>query len=110
MPAAAPSDVSVVHVILNTFTPKPGMAQAFIDAQCAGLAEMRGRIDGLLGSRLYQAIDDDVVVLESVFATAQAAERFRGSALFAAHRARIAPYLVQAAPRSYRRVYAYGDL
>ena len=98
------------HVVINTFTLKAGQADAFVAAQQDGLAAMRGRIDGLLGSRMHRSLGDDTVVLVSVFESTQAFDAFRDSELFAAHRQRIAPFIERTSPAAFNTVYAYGTV
>jgi heme-degrading monooxygenase HmoA len=98
------------HVVINTFTLKPGQTDAFVAAQQDGLATMRGRIAGLLGSRMHRALDGDTVVLVSVFESTQAFEHFRDSGLFAVHRQRIAPFIEKTSPAAFSTVYAYGTV
>ncbi|WP_028007785.1 antibiotic biosynthesis monooxygenase family protein [Solimonas flava] len=97
-------------IVVNTFTLKRGQLDAFIAAQRDGLLAMRGRIDGLLGSRLHRALERDQALLVSVFASRAAFERFRDGELFAAHRARLAPFIERTEPVFYAPAYAAGSV
>lgn len=107
-PSSGP-ETPAPFVVINTFTLKPGQLDAFVAAQRDGLLAMRGQIDGLLGSRLHRALERDQALLVSVFASRAAFERFRDGALFAAHRARIAPFIERAEPVFYAPAYAAGS-
>jgi heme-degrading monooxygenase HmoA len=109
-PSAASEDASAPFVVINTFTPKPGQQAAFLEAQLAGLGLLRGRIDGLRGSRMHRALDSEDAILVSVFESRAAFERFRDSELFAAHRQRISPVLEKTAPGFYAPVYEAGTV
>jgi quinol monooxygenase YgiN len=93
--------------LINVFTPKPGMMDAFIAAQLDGLPAL-GQIAGSLSSRLYRAADDRNAILIGFFEDEDAQRRFAESAAFQAHRQRLLPLLEGASPGFYTLVYARG--
>lgn len=97
-------------VVVNTFTPKPGALDEFIALQTAALPGLSADLPGFRGSRLYRAEDGSKAVLVSVFDTAEAFRRFQQSEAFAAHRARILPFLERTEPGRYEIVYEAGRI
>jgi hypothetical protein len=44
-------------LLVNLFTPKPGMADAFIAAQTGEYVRLKGQVKGWIGNRLGRAVD-----------------------------------------------------
>jgi len=61
-------------------------------------------------SRLYRAEDRSKLVMVSVFDSPEDFKRFSESEPFAAHRAKMLPYLESAQPARYELVYEAGEI
>jgi heme-degrading monooxygenase HmoA len=96
-------------VVINVFTIKPNALDDFLSVQSAALPGLRA-VSGARGTRLYRAEDGGKAVMVSVFDSPEDFKRFSESAEFAAHRAKILPYLERAEPSRYRLVYQAGDV
>ena len=94
-------------VIINRFTPKPGMADLLIAAHASGIGAI-GPVAGLLGGRLFRAEDGDHVILVSRFDGVASYERWMRSPEFAAHRARLSAFLDDADPALYEPAWEMG--
>jgi heme-degrading monooxygenase HmoA len=98
----------VVNVAV--ITPKPETFDAFMAMQLAQRDRLRGKVQGLLGSRFYRANDDRTVVLISVFETAADSERFREDPRFTDHLARVRPLIETATLGTYETAYQFGAI
>lgn len=96
-------------VVINTFTPKADAFEEFLAVQTAALPALAAQAHGWRGTRLYRT-ENDQVLMVSVFATSEDVERFRDSAAFAAHRARVQPLLERADPARGALVYEAGNV
>jgi heme-degrading monooxygenase HmoA len=94
-------------VVMNVFTPKPDALDAFLAMQIDGLSKLRA---AARGSRLYRAEDRSKLVMVSVFDSPEDFKRFSDSEPFAAHRAKMLPYLESAQPARYELVYEAGEI
>ena len=95
-------------MLVNLFTPKPGMADAFIEAQTAEYVRLRGQVKGHIGNRLGRAVDgSNQLVNVALFDTMENYNAWRASELFAAHLAIIAPLIEESAPGIYSIAYDY---
>lgn len=101
---------AALRMVINRFTPKPDCFEEFIGTQVDGLAGMRGRVPGLLGSRFYREENGREAVLVSVFESDEALAAFQTGPLFAAHVARLRPLLETAVPARYQLAYEYGAI
>ena len=104
------SETPAALVVVNVFTPKPGMLDDFIAAQSAGLRRLSGRIPGLRGGRFYRADDGSRAVLVSAFDSETQYGAWTASAEFAEHRARLVPFIERAEAVRYGQVYSAGKL
>ncbi len=96
-----------VVMLVNTFTPKPGMEQAFIEAQTGEYIRLKGRVPGWLGNRLGRAVDHNgPLVNVALFATMSQYNAWRASDLFLEHVDVIKPYVERAAPALYEVIYS----
>ncbi len=97
-------------VVINVFTPKADAVDAFLALQVDALPKLRAATQGARGSRLYRAEDRSKFVMVSVFDTPEDFKRFSDSDAFAAHRAKMLPYLESAQPSRYELVYEAGEV
>jgi heme-degrading monooxygenase HmoA len=96
--------------VINVFIPKAEALDDFLAVQIAALPGLRAGATGARGSRLFRSEDNTKAVLVSVFDTAEDFRQFTESAEFAAHRAKIQPFIERAEPGRYQLVYQVGDV
>lgn len=63
-------------VTISIITPKPEYFAEFIALQLAQHRALRGKVDGLIGGRLFRSREDRDVVLVTMFESEAAALRF----------------------------------
>jgi heme-degrading monooxygenase HmoA len=97
-------------VNIAVITPKPEVFDAFMAMQLAQRERLRGKVQGLLGSRLYRASDDRTVVLISVFETEEDSARFREDPRFTDHLARVRPLIENATLGAYETADGAGAI
>jgi heme-degrading monooxygenase HmoA len=97
-------------VNIAVITPKPETFDAFMAMQLAQRDRLRGKVQGLLGSRFYRASDDRTVVLISTFETAEDSQRFREDPRFTDHLARVRPLIESATLGTYETAYELGAI
>jgi heme-degrading monooxygenase HmoA len=103
--------VDGVVMLVNLFTPKDGMEQAFIDAQTAEYVRLKGKVEGWIGNRLGRAVDGNGQhVNVAMFDSMTNYNAWRDSALFAEHLEIIRPFVEKSAPGMYELLYSAGDL
>jgi quinol monooxygenase YgiN len=109
--SAAPSaDVAKPVVNIAVITPKPGNFEAVLALQLAQRQRLRGKVDGLIGSRLFRSHDESSLVLIARFETAEAADRFREDPRFLEHLAMVRPMMESAAQGVYETAYEVGAI
>lgn len=108
-PASADAVAKPV-VNVAVITPKPETFDAFMAMQLAQRDRLRGKVQGLLGSRFYRANDDRTVVLISVFATVEDSQRFREDPRFTDHLARVRPMIESSTLGTYETAYEVGEI
>lgn len=109
--SAAPSaDVAKPVVNIAVITPKPGKFEAVLALQLAQRQRLRGKVDGLIGSRLFRSNDERSLVLIAKFETAEAADRFREDPRFLEHLAMVRPLMESAAQGAYETAYEVGAI
>lgn len=107
----ASRNVSGVVMLVNLFTPKPGMSQAFVDAQTQEYVRLKGKVTGWIGNRLGRAVDDSgQLVNVAMFDSMASYNAWRDSALFAEHLEIIRPFIEKSAPGMYELLYSAGEL
>ena len=92
-------------VLVNVFTPLPGMTDAFIAAQTAEYRRLRGLVRGALGNRLLRSRDSSKAVNIAYFESTELYDAWIGSELFADHLARIRHLIDKVEPSLYTLVY-----
>ncbi len=98
--------VSGSVMLVNLFTPKPGMERAFIEAQSAEYVRLKGKVEGWIGNRLGRAIDGNgQLVNVAVFDGIASYNAWRESTLFAEHLGIIRPFIENSAPGIYEILY-----
>ncbi|CAN7196962.1 antibiotic biosynthesis monooxygenase [Bosea sp. LjRoot90] len=102
------SDKPIVNI--SIITPKPECFAEFMDLQLAQHHRLRGKVDGLIGGRLFRSREDRDVVLVTMFESEEAALRFARDERFTSHMARIRPLLERAVPGGYQVAYEVGSL
>ncbi|MCV9934995.1 antibiotic biosynthesis monooxygenase [Boseaceae bacterium BT-24-1] len=102
------SDQPIVNI--SIITPKPECFAEFMDLQLAQHHSLRGKVDGLVGGRLFRSRQDRDVVLVTMFESEEAALRFARDERFTSHMARIRPLLERAVPGAYEVAYEVGLL
>ncbi|WID97076.1 antibiotic biosynthesis monooxygenase [Bosea vestrisii] len=102
------SDKPIVNI--SIITPKPECFAEFMELQLAQHRSLRGKVDGLIGGRLFRSRQDRDVVLVTMFESEEAALRFARDERFTSHMARISPLLEGAVPGGYRVAYEVGSL
>jgi heme-degrading monooxygenase HmoA len=100
-----------VVMLVNLFTPKPGMEQAFIDAQMGEYVRLLGKVEGWIGNRLGRAVDGNGQLANvAMFDTMANYNAWRESALFVEHLDIIRPFIEKSAPGMYEVLYRAGDM
>jgi heme-degrading monooxygenase HmoA len=102
------SDKPIVNI--SIITPKPECFAEFMELQLAQHYSLRGKVDGLIGGRLFRSREDRDVVLVTMFESEEAALRFGRDERFTSHMARIRPLLERAVPGAYEVAYEVGSL
>lgn len=98
-------------LLVNLFTPKDGMEQAFIDAQTGEYVRLKGLVKGWIGNRLGRAVDGSgQLVNVALFDSMESYNAWRESKLFADHLDIIRPYVEKSAPGMYELLYSAGEL
>jgi heme-degrading monooxygenase HmoA len=108
--AASARMVSGPVMLVNLFTPKDGMANAFVEAQTGEYRRLKGKVDGWVGNRLGRAVDGSRFVNLAVFESLAKYNAWRESTEFAAHLDIIRPYIAEAAPGIYEVIYQAGEI
>jgi heme-degrading monooxygenase HmoA len=104
-------EVSGKVLLVNLFTPKPGMSDAFIAAQTGEYVRLKGKVNGWIGNRLGRTVDGSgQLVNVALFDTMENYNAWRGSQLFADHVEVIRPFVEKSAPGMYELLYSAGDL
>ncbi|MGL5839126.1 MAG: antibiotic biosynthesis monooxygenase family protein [Sphingorhabdus sp.] len=100
-----------VVMLVNLFTPKDGMEQAFIDAQTGEYVRLKGKVEGWIGNRLGRAVDGSgQLVNVAMFDSMANYNAWRESPLFAEHLDIIRPFVEKSAPGMYELLYSAGDM
>jgi heme-degrading monooxygenase HmoA len=102
--------IANVVLLVNLFTPKPGMTDAFIEAQTGEYVRLRGKVRGWIGNRLGRSVDGSHLVNVALFETLADYNAWRESALFAEHLEVIRPFVEKSAPGMYEVLYSAGEL
>jgi heme-degrading monooxygenase HmoA len=97
-------------VNISVITPKPEHFAEFMELQLAQHRRLRGKVDGLVGGRLFRSREDRDVVLVTMFESEEAAQRFGRDERFTSHLERIRPLLERAVPGAYEVAYEVGSL
>lgn len=98
-------------LLINLFTPKPGMVDDFIAAQTGEYVRLNGQVEGWIGNRLGRAVDGSgQLVNVALFNSMENYNAWRESKLFADHLDIIRPYVEKSAPGMYELLYSAGDL
>lgn len=84
-----------VETLINTFTPKAGETDTFLELQLAEIGKLREAAaqSGWLGNEVYRAKDGERVIIVTRFRSKEAKEQWAHSSHFAAHLRRIEPLL-----------------
>lgn len=101
-------DQPVVNI--SVITPKPEHFAEFMELQLAQHHAIRGKVEGLIGGRLFRSREDRDVVLVTMFESEEAALRFARDERFTSHMARVRPLLERAVPGAYDVAYEVGSL
>jgi heme-degrading monooxygenase HmoA len=107
---------SAMHVagqvlLVNLFTPKPGMLDDFIAAQTGEYTRLEGQIKGWIGNRLGRTVDGSgQLVNVALFDSIENYNAWRDSKLFADHLDIIRPFVEKSAPGMYELLYSAGEL
>jgi len=98
-------------LLVNLFTPKPGMVDDFIAAQTGEYVRLKGQVKGWIGNRLGRAVDGSgQLVNVALFDSMENYNAWRDSKLFADHLDVIRPFVEKSAPGMYELLYSAGDL
>lgn len=76
-------------ILVNVFTPLPGMTDAFVQAQTAEYLRLKGLVKGALGNRLLRSLDGKRAVNIAYFESVELYDAWISSDLFAEHLSRI---------------------
>lgn len=84
-----------LYVLVNTFTPKPGLIDAFLALQLAEMQRLgeAAQRTGWCGNEVYRAHDGASVIIVTRFETREAQQAWAQRSEFARHRERIGPLL-----------------
>ncbi len=109
--SGAASSIDGQAMLVNLFTPKAGMEQAFIDAQTAEYVRLKGKVVGWIGNRLGRAVDNSgQLVNVALFDNMTNYNAWRQSELFAEHLEIIRPFIEKSAPGMYELLYSAGEM
>jgi heme-degrading monooxygenase HmoA len=98
-------------MLVNLFTPKPGMVDDFIAAQTGEYVRLKGQVKGWIGNRLGRAVDGSgQLVNVALFDSMENYNAWRDSKLFADHLDVIRPFVEKSAPGMYELLYSAGAL
>lgn len=98
-------------LLVNLFTPKAGMVDAFIAAQTGEYVRLKGQVKGWIGNRLGRTVDGSgQLVNVALFDSMENYNAWRESKLFADHLDIIRPFVEKSAPGMYELIYSAGDL
>ena len=86
-------------LLINTFTPKEGQADAFIEVQISEYERLRGRIPGWIGNHLHQNLADNTVVNVATFESLSDYQSWRQGHSFQDHVKRLIPFVDKADPK-----------
>lgn len=100
-------DQPVVNI--SVITPKPECFAEFMELQLAQHRAVRGKVEGLIGGRLFRSREDRDVILVTMFESEEAALRFARDERFTSHLARVRPLLERAVPGAYDVAYEVGS-
>lgn len=92
-------------VLVNVFTPLPGMTDAFIAAQTEEYRRLRGLVQGALGNRLLRSLDGSKAVNIAYFQSTELYDAWIASDLFADHLGRIRHLIEKVEPALYDLAY-----
>jgi heme-degrading monooxygenase HmoA len=103
--------VSGPVMLINLFTPKPGLADKFVEVQSAEYVRLSGQVEGYIGNRLGKAVDGSgQLVNVALFDSLANYNAWRASKLFADHMEIIQPLIERAAPGMYSIAYSAGTV
>jgi heme-degrading monooxygenase HmoA len=88
--------------LINVFTPRPGMTDAFARLQAEELHRLAPQIEGYVSANLHVSLDGRNVVNYAQFTSLDAFQAWRASDLFKEHFARIAHLIEKGEPQLYR--------
>lgn len=98
-------------LLVNLFTPKAGMADAFIAAQTGEYVRLKGKVAGWIGNRLGRAVDGNgQLVNVALFDSMENYNAWRNSQLFIDHVEVIRPFVEKSAPGMYELLYSAGEM
>jgi heme-degrading monooxygenase HmoA len=97
-------------VNISIITPKPERFVEFMELQVAQLRAVRGKVEGLVGGRLFRSREERDVILVTMFETEEAALRFGRDERLTRHLDRVRPLLERAVPGRYDVAYDVGSL
>lgn len=97
-------------VNISVITPKPECFAAFMALQLAQHHAVRGKVEGLIGGRLFRSREDRDVILVTMFESEAAARRFSRDERLISHLERVRPLLERAVPGVYDVAYEVGSL
>jgi heme-degrading monooxygenase HmoA len=92
-------------ILVNVFTPLPGMTDSFIEAQTAEYARLKGLVKGARGNRLLRALDGKRAVNIAYFESVELYDAWIASDLFADHLSRIRHLVDKVEPALFDIVY-----
>jgi hypothetical protein len=95
-------------VSVSIVVPRPGKFDEFVAIQREQYRRLRGKVSGLLGSRLYRSIDGRSAILLAMFETPEDQQRFAESADLLDHIARVRGLVERTGPGLYESAYEYG--
>lgn len=85
-------------ILVNVFTPLPGMTDAFLTAQINEYRRLQGLVPGALGNRLLRSHDGSRAVNIAYFESTELYKSWIESDLFADHLARIRHLIAKVEP------------
>jgi heme-degrading monooxygenase HmoA len=105
------SNVAGSMLLVNLFTPKAGMSDAFVEAQTAEYIRLKGKVRGWIGNRLGRTVDGSgQLVNVALFDSMDNYNAWRSSKLFADHVDIIRPFVEKSAPGMYELLYSAGEM
>lgn len=97
-------------ISISVIKPRPECFETFVAMQLSQHARLRGQVEGLRGGRLFKSRAAGMLVLVTMFESAEAAQRFSRDKRFTEHLERVRPLIETADAAPFELAYAVGEI